>query len=162
MWDQLVRPVFNAFKGSSTHHIHSHFHHYIPRLIWDIFISSFQYCIYIFNGNECCIVRNIYFSGKNKIKAVFKLQFPAPTNNSGEIQANFRPPSSYAAASRPCRSRQIGVFSDGKFISTQIKQHPQPPSPPPPPSLSHNSSKSFWGFKSSSSCGNGNGYARSL
>lgn len=54
------------------------------------------------------------------------------------------------------------LFSDGKFISTQIKQHPQPPSPPPPPSVSHNSSKSFWGFKRSSSCGNGNGYARSL
>nr|GEX82872.1 hypothetical protein [Tanacetum cinerariifolium] len=54
------------------------------------------------------------------------------------------------------------LFSDGKFLSTQSKHHPQPPLPPTPPPVSHNSSKSFWGFKRSSSCGNANGYARSL
>ncbi|XP_024974507.1 uncharacterized protein LOC112512665 [Cynara cardunculus var. scolymus] len=66
------------------------------------------------------------------------------------------------------------LFSDGKIIPTQIKQHPPPPPTLPPrqsPSLNRNppprieeepqnSSRSFWGFKRSSSCGNG--YARSL
>ncbi|KAI3699453.1 hypothetical protein L2E82_43781 [Cichorium intybus] len=65
------------------------------------------------------------------------------------------------------------LFSDGKIIPTQIKHHPSPPPPLPPqsPLANHtplpavdeeqqNSSKSFWGFKRSSSCGSG--YARSL
>ncbi|KAK9074721.1 hypothetical protein SSX86_003039 [Deinandra increscens subsp. villosa] len=60
------------------------------------------------------------------------------------------------------------LFSDGKIIPTQIKQRQPPPLPPaasqtPPPPVDaeqQNSSKSFWGFKRSSSCGNG--YARSL
>jgi len=65
------------------------------------------------------------------------------------------------------------LFSNGKMLPTQIKHHPPPPSPrPPQPTAAHhnplpavdeeqqNSSKSFWGFKRSSSCGNG--YARSL
>ncbi|KAD3640809.1 hypothetical protein R6Q59_003492 [Mikania micrantha] len=57
------------------------------------------------------------------------------------------------------------LFSDGIIIPTQIKRQFPPPPPPPlppqsPPPEQHNSSKSFWGFKRSSSCGNG--YARSL
>ncbi|XP_023770940.1 uncharacterized protein LOC111919608 [Lactuca sativa] len=78
----------------------------------------------------------------------------------------------------PHASMADELFSNGKIIPTQIKHHPPPPPPPPPSSLppqspasnynplpaveeeQHNSSKSFWGFKRSSSCGNG--YARSL
>ncbi|KAK1439092.1 hypothetical protein QVD17_04907 [Tagetes erecta] len=62
------------------------------------------------------------------------------------------------------------LFSDGKLIPAQIKQQqssikiipppPPPPLPPQSPTVNQNASKSFWGFKRSSSCGNG--YARSL
>ncbi|KAI3665549.1 hypothetical protein L6452_44176 [Arctium lappa] len=61
------------------------------------------------------------------------------------------------------------LFSDGKIIPTQIKQHPPPPKspsvnqnqlPPMEEEQRNSSSKSFWGFKRSSSCGNG--YARGL
>ncbi|KAJ9564369.1 hypothetical protein OSB04_000335 [Centaurea solstitialis] len=61
------------------------------------------------------------------------------------------------------------LFSDGKIIATQIKQRPPPPPQPPqsppnnrnqPPPMERSPSRSFWGFKRSSSCGNG--YARSL
>lgn len=71
------------------------------------------------------------------------------------------------------------LFSDGKILPTEIKpktdtinRTPPPPRPenqkprslpPPPPEdeeLKQQNSKSFWGFKRSSSCGNG--YARSL
>ncbi|XP_071696190.1 uncharacterized protein [Rutidosis leptorrhynchoides] len=55
------------------------------------------------------------------------------------------------------------LFSNGKMIPIQIKEQP-PPQPSLPtqssPKEQHNMSKSFWGFKRSSSCGNG--YARSL
>lgn len=76
------------------------------------------------------------------------------------------------------------LFSNGKILPTQIKKTATPPQikpasslPPPPPPHAHQenaddsklpvpeteekqSSKSFWGFKRSSSCGNG--YARTL
>ncbi|KAD4888392.1 hypothetical protein R6Q59_034574 [Mikania micrantha] len=73
------------------------------------------------------------------------------------------------------------LFSDGKILPTQVKskseaykrspvtplprrktENLKPPalSPPEDDELKHQSSKSFWGFKRSSSCGNG--YARSL
>lgn len=69
------------------------------------------------------------------------------------------------------------LFSDGKILPTQIKKKSTTPPPLPPPrslpddnkSLNKEtstddykqSSKSFWRFKRSSSCGNG-GYGRSL
>ncbi|KAI3813480.1 hypothetical protein L1987_18205 [Smallanthus sonchifolius] len=63
------------------------------------------------------------------------------------------------------------LFSDGKIIPAQIKRQSPPRPPPQPPIVNRippapvddeqpNSTKSFWGFKRSSSCGNG--YARSL
>lgn len=71
------------------------------------------------------------------------------------------------------------LFSDGKILPTQIKsitdrdkrappppraENQKPPSTPVPPpeyeELKQQNSKSFWGFKRSSSCGSG--YARSL
>nr|XP_043606691.1 uncharacterized protein LOC122578730 [Erigeron canadensis] len=60
------------------------------------------------------------------------------------------------------------LFSNGKIVPTNVKQQKrasQIPLPPqvnqnPPHEEQHNSSKSFWGFKRSSSCGNG--YAGSL
>lgn len=71
------------------------------------------------------------------------------------------------------------LFSDGKILPTQLKsttdrdkrappppraENQKPPSMPVPPpedeELKQQNSKSFWGFKRSSSCGSG--YARSL
>ncbi|KAM0057708.1 hypothetical protein Hdeb2414_s0005g00161511 [Helianthus debilis subsp. tardiflorus] len=63
----------------------------------------------------------------------------------------------------PDASMADELFSDGKIIPTQIKQQLQlqpPPQPPLPPQSPPHQTKSFWGFKRSSSCGNG--YARSL
>lgn len=71
------------------------------------------------------------------------------------------------------------LFSDGKILPVEIKKNisieqPPPPLPPPPPphtpddkelkviSDEKQSSKSFWGFKRSSSLNCGSGYGRSL